>query len=62
MYADDARSAHGAAREWLWSAVPGAAMRVYVATSWKNVHQPDVVAFLRSAGSIPWPNAGSPSI
>ena len=46
MYADDARSAHGAAREWLWSAVPGAAMRVYVATSWKNVHQPDVVAFL----------------
>lgn len=25
-------------------------MRVYVATSWKNAHQPDVVAFLRGAG------------
>ena len=25
-------------------------MKVYVATSWKNVHQPEVVRFLRSAG------------
>ena len=25
-------------------------MRVYVATSWKNAHQPDVVTFLRGAG------------
>ena len=25
-------------------------MKVYVATSWKNGHQPDVVAFLRGAG------------
>src|SRR3990167_1243764 len=37
-------------REQLWSAVPGTAMKVYVATSWKNAHQPDVVAFLRGAG------------
>src|SRR3990167_5124866 len=35
------RAVHGAV---------AATMKVYVATSWKNAHQPDVVAFLRGAG------------